>query len=139
MAAVELMRPLLHEIDSRLPPEEKELAINRFTSVYGSNYANQKDLVSLLELCVQDNKINPSNITLLKEGLVERSSSKADIGRLIDDFNKQNSLEIREWRKKQPSEFVGRDVGWLGSILEKSNCVLLWGKCHFKKRHLLCS
>ena len=126
--AINLMAPLLTEVDSRLVGREKEEALARFHSVYGSSYSSKKNLLSVLTRCVQDNKINPSNTLLLEVGLSSDPEKRKEIRSAVERFKETNSSAIAEWKREQPSEFVGRDIGWLGNILESHGCVILWGE-----------
>lgn len=127
MAALDILRPLIIEIDSSLPNEDKKLAFNQFCSVYGNNYAARENLLSLLEQCIVENKINPMNVAPLEKGLLDRPSTKDQVRRIVETFKQQKKQEIEAWSKKQPDEFVGRDIGWLGSILDRNQGVILWG------------
>ena len=129
--ALDLMSPLLHEIDSRLKESDKTDALNRLCSVYGQNYYDQKNLVSLLRLCVQENKINPRNTVPLKECLASTKEKQTEIGAIVQGFEVENASAIEEWERSQPSEFIGRDIRQLGSILERFDGVILWGKFVF--------
>ena len=129
--ATGLMMPLIRRIDSALKDSDKTDAFDRLCSVYGATYSNQKDLLSLLNLCVQDNKINPGNTVPLKECLASTKEKQNEIGAIVQGFEVENASAIKEWKRSQPSEFIGRDIGQLGSILERFDGVILWGKFVF--------
>ena len=129
--AITLMAPLILEVDSILQESDKKDAFDRLCSVYGPTYSKQKDLLSLLNLCVQDNKINPGNTVPLKECLASTEEKQNEIGAIVQRFEVENASAIKEWEGSQPSEFIGRDIGRLGSILERFDGVILWGKFVF--------
>ena len=129
--ATKVLRPLIQDINSRLTEEERLDALDRFCSVYGEKYYSYSDLASLLYQCVKENKINPVNTVPLLEGLTSTPEKRNVIRCIVEQFKDEQSSAIKEWEKHQPSEFVGRDIGWLGSILESNHCVVLWGK-HIK-------
>ena len=129
--AVTLLRWLIEEIDSILQESEKKDAFDLLCSVYGPTYSDQKDLLSLLNLCVQDNKINPGNTVPLKECLSSSDEKRIEIGAKVQHYEDENAPAINDWKLAQPSEFIGRDIGRLGNILERSGGIILWGKFVF--------
>ena len=126
--ATALMAPVFLDINSRLTESQRKEAQDRFCSVYGEKYTSHKDLVSLLNQCAKENKISPINTVPLLEGLTSSPEKRNEIRRVVEQFKREQSSSIKEWEKHQPSEFVGRDVGWLGKVLESHDCVVLWGK-----------
>ena len=126
--ATALLTPLLTELDSKLLVREKEEAIGRFHSVLGGSYSSMIDFLPLLTRCTEDNKINPSNTFMLEVGLSSDPKKRKEIRSAVERFKEENSSAIAEWKREQPSEFVGRDIRWLGNILESHGCVILWGE-----------
>ena len=137
--ATEIMAPLFLDINSRLTEPQRKEAQGRFCSVYGEKYTSHKDLVSLLNQCAKENKISPINTVPLLEGLTSSPEKRDEIGRVVERFKREQASSIKEWERHQPSEFVGRDIGWLGSILESHDCVVLWGKLVNKYLHYISS
>ena len=127
MSAVDLMYPLIDRLDSSLQPHEKEKAFSRLCSVYGENYGTQENLRELLELCVRENKINPSKTIPLEEGLTLEAEKKNEIAEIIKSFKDENKTAILEWKHNQPNEFLGRELERFVEMLERTDCVHLWG------------
>ena len=128
MSIVDFMRPLIQDIDSKLQQHEKEETFARFCSVYGRKYSSRENLLSLLELCVQENKISPWNTLPLEDGLSVTAEKKDEIAEIIKKFKDVNKSAIAEWEGRQGNEFIGRDLGQFGNILERNDCMILWGK-----------
>ena len=126
--ATDMMRPVIKDIDSRLTEPERKEAFSRFCAVYGNGYSSQKNLLSLLYQCVKENKISPVNMLPLQEGITSDPEKKTEIFGIVEQFKREKASAIEEWLKRQPSEFVGRDLGWFGNIIESHDCVILWGK-----------
>ena len=126
--ASEIMESVFLDINSRLTESERKEARDRFCLVYGEKYKIHEDLVSLLDQCAKENKISPTNTVPLLEGLTSAAEKRIEIRGIVEQFKHEQSSVIKEWEKHQPSEFVGRDIGWLGSILESHDGVVLWGK-----------
>ena len=133
--ATALLASVILDINSRLTELQRKEAQERFCSVYGEKYSRHKDLVSLLNQCVKENKISPINTVPLLEGLTSVPEKRNEILGIIEQFKHEQSSAIQEWEKHQPSEFVGREIEWLGNILELNDCVVLWGK--FVNNYLL--
>ena len=125
MAVASLLDPVFNNINSKLTAKEREDALNNFTSIYG--HSGQEDLVALLQVLARENKITPANTGSLEEGLTDNVETKAAIRETLNNFKKAKRTEIDAWSKSQPREFVGRDVNWLGRMLEEKVGVILWG------------
>ena len=123
------MSPVLVDIHSRLTESERKEAKDRFCSVYGEKYSSHEDLLSLLYQCEKENKISPTNTVPLLEGLTSVPEKRNEIRSILEKFSYEKASAIKEWEKQQPREFVGRDIRWLGSILESHDGVILWGNC----------
>ena len=132
MAVASLLDPVLEKINSKITTKEREDAFNKFTSIYG--HSDQENLVALLRVLARENKITPANTGPLEEGLTEDIETKAAIRETLNNFKKAKRTEIDAWSESQPREFVGRDVNWLGKMLEEKVGVILWGTC-FGQRH----
>ena len=128
MAAVELMRPLLHQINGVLQDRGREEAYHRMVSVYGESYSSRGNLLLLLERLVQEHKITPKNTFTLEQCLSESLASKEKFKGILEDFHSKHGQEIKEWDQKQPAEFIKRESGWLEAALENKRGVLIWGE-----------